>query len=273
MLSRLTFLVTVGLLALSVTTLPTANATQSEPPQVLGLIATTAPTPLNCADGTCSGFFSAFCMQEKRPKPGPGQRYDLAGEGDVTLIVEQAGGRAARFSAAGLLDFISEGEYTSVRISLPMDRLASLDAKSVSVQVPRLVALVPRPAGDGATATREDDLEVATGPRRFAAEGFFEQSNPRADAALIMTRMINLLPPEGIAPARLRHRIWDKSVDGILLRALTGDGINQARDTFDRCNYYADNGYAVRLRGCLRKTHDELLKSLNKDYWESDAGL
>ena len=273
MFARLTVLATATVLVISAAIMPAANASRSEPPQVLGLIATTLPTPLNCVDGTCSGFFSAFCMQEKRPKPSVGQRYDLAGEGDLTLVVVHDDGSVARFSAAGLLEFASEGEYTSVRVSLPTARLASLDAKSVSVHVPRHVALVPRLADGIANSTLEDDLDIATGPRRFAAEGFFERSNPRADAALIMTRLINLLPAQGAAPATIRHSVWDRTVDDVLLRELTGTGIDQARDTYDRCNFYADNGYAVRLRGCLKKAHDELLKSLNKDYWESDAGL
>jgi hypothetical protein len=248
-------------------------AAKDEPPQVLGLIATKMPTPLNCVDGTCSGFFSAFCMQEKRPKPASGQRYDLAGAGDLTLVVEQNDGKTRTFSATGLLEFVSEGEYTSIKVSLDQRRLASLNAKAVSVTVPRHVALVPRSAEGMANLHEQEDLETATGPRRFAAEGFFERSNPRADAAVIMSRLINLLPPEGIAPANVRRDVWDKSVGQSLLRELAPEAVESARDTYERCKFYADNGYQVRLRGCLEKTHDELLKSLNKDYWEGDAGL
>ena len=250
-----------------------AVAGNDEPPQVLGLIATKQPTPLNCVDGTCTGFFSAFCMQEKRPKPTAGQQYDLAGAGDLTLVVHQEDGKTAKFSGTGLLDFTSDGEYTSVRVSLDQSRLAALNAKSVSVIVPRQVALVPRLAEGMANAHVEEDLETATGPRRFAAEGFFERSNPRADAAVIMSRLINLLPPQGIAPASIRHKVWNKSVDQSLILDLAPEAVDNARDTYERCNHYADNGYKVRLRGCLEKTHDELLKSLNKDYWEGDAGL
>jgi hypothetical protein len=88
-----------------------------------------------------------------------------------------------------------------------------------------------------------------------------------------MSRLINLLPPEGIAPAAVRNNVWDKSIGQPLIRELAPDGVDSARDTYERCKFYADNGYKVRLRGCLEKTHDELLKSLNKDFWEGDAGL
>jgi hypothetical protein len=266
-------LAAAALFTLSIGATSAAIAASDVPPQVLGLIATKRPAPLNCIDGTCTGFFSAFCMQEKRPKPTAGQRYDLAGAGDLTLVVHQQGGKTARSSATGLLDFTSDGEYTSVRVNLDQSRLDSLNATSVSVVVPRHVALVPRLPEGMANADLESDLETATGPKRFAAEGFFERSNPRADAAVIMTRLINLLPPEGIAPATIRHQVWDKSIDQTLIRELAPEAVDTARDTYDRCNHYADNGYKVRLRGCLEKTHDELLKSLNKDYWEGDAGL
>jgi hypothetical protein len=273
MKSRLSVLAAALAAGLAFAASAPALATTDEPPQVLGLIATKMPTPLNCEGGTCSGFFSAFCMQEKRPKPAAGQRYDLAGAGDLTLIVEQNDGKTRTFSATGLLEFVSEGEYTSIKVSLDQRRLASLNAKSVSVSVPRHVALMPRPAEGMANVHEQEDLETATGPSRIAAEGFFERSNPRADAAVIMSRLINLLPPQGIAPATMRQDVWDKSVGQSLLRELAPEGVDSARDTYERCKYYADNGYKVRLRGCLEKSHDELLKSLNKDFWESDAGL
>ena len=273
MMTRLTAFVAALIFSASMGASAPSIAASDEAPQVLGLIATKLPTPLNCVDGTCTGFFSAFCMQEKRPKPAAGQQYDLAGAGDLTLVVHQQDGKTAQFSATGLLDFTSEGEYTSVRVSLDQSRLAALGAKSVSVIVPRQVALVPRLAEGMANTHVQEDLDTASGPRRFAAEGFFERSNPRADAAVIMSRLINLLPPEGIAPAAIRHEVWDQSVNQSLIRDLVPEAVDSARDTYERCNHYADNGYKVRLRGCLEKTHDELLKSLNKDYWEGDAGL
>jgi hypothetical protein len=102
---------------------------------------------------------------------------------------------------------------------------------------------------------------------------FFERSNPRTDAAVIMGRLIDLLPPQGIVSAGLCHEIWAKSIYQSLIRELVLEALENARDTNERSNHYADNGCKVRLRSCLEKTHDELLKSLNKDYWKGDAGL
>ncbi len=269
MRSELKSCILAALIAISIT-LP-SQATENLRPQVLGLIATATPTPLTCADGVCSGFFSTFCMQEKRPKPVDGQRYDLAGRADPLLVVRGPDGQENRFSGTGLLEFTSEGRYTAIRVTMATDRLVVSGPASFAIEVPRGVALVPhRPADD--PVVQQDDRALAAGPRRFAAESFFEHSNPRADAALVMSRLINLLPHSGPVPARTRHEVWDRSIDPALMRGLTIEGIQRARDSYDRCNYYADAGYRVRLRGCLDKAHDMLLKTLNRDFWESETG-
>ena len=253
----------------------TGSLASAEPPrpQVLGLIATHAPTPLTCTDQVCSGFFSAFCMQEKRPRPTAGQTYDLAGVDNPVLLATRQDGAEVAVSGADLLEFTGEGSYTSVRISVSASQLRTLGASSFSVAVPSGIALVPR-MDDAASATaRREDIDIATGPLRAAAEGFFESSNARADAALLLSRMINLLPPSGPASTTRRHRIWEHVADGPSVERWTVDGIAGARDNLDRCNHYVDNGYSVRLRGCLEKSHDAFLKSLNQDYWDSDVGL
>lgn len=115
-----------------------ARTADTKLPQVLGLVATKLPVPLDCTDGTCTGFFSAFCLQEHRPKPDAGHVYDVAGEGDITMVVAKKDGSSAEFSAAGLLHFESTGAYTSVRISMDAARLAALDAASIALNVPQI---------------------------------------------------------------------------------------------------------------------------------------
>ena len=142
-------------------------------------------------------------MQEKRPRPTAGQQYDLAGSGELTMRVTRADGQVVRFSATGMLAFTSEGEYTSVRVTMPQNRLAALDATEVAVLVPRHTALVPRQEMDSPLCAKRD-IETATGPARLAAEGFFERATQRTDAVLVMNRLLNLMPVNAAAPAR-RH--------------------------------------------------------------------
>jgi len=250
-----------------------ASAAQTELPQVLGLIATKLPVPLDCADGSCTGFFSAFCLQEHRPKPDAGHVYDLAGEGDITMVVAKKDGSTAEFSAAGLLHFESTGAYTSVRITMDAGRLAALDAASISLSVPRRVSLLPRSEPTVAARPSKEDLETALGEKRVLAEGYFENGSPRADSGALISRMINLLPADGYAEKSLRGGIWHKATTPANLRQFAPKGIEAARDAYARCKAYGDQGYNVRLRGCLEKSHDKLMRNLNDKYWEGDAGF
>lgn len=261
-------------LALSLAATPPASAaqSQSELPQVLGLVATKMPVPLDCRDGTCAGYFSAFCMQEKRPIPKEGQIYDAAGEGDITLVVEKRDGSRTEFSAAGLLRFESQGSYTSIKIAMDEARLASLDAAAISVRVPRRVSLLPRAEPNVAAKPSPEDLETATGEKRLVAEGFFEGGSPKADATALMARLINMLPPDGYAPVAVRRGAWDKAMAPVDLTTLAPEGVARARDAFEQCNALRDQGYRFRVRGCLEKSHDDLMKHLNDDYWKLDGG-
>ena len=57
----------------------------SAAPQILGLLATNAPTPLTCNDGICSAQFSAFCLQQHRKSPTAGTAYRPAKRTALTL--------------------------------------------------------------------------------------------------------------------------------------------------------------------------------------------
>lgn len=54
-------------------------------PQILGLIATATPLPLQCADGVCSVEVSGICLQENRPAPETGTAYKAVPGAAITL--------------------------------------------------------------------------------------------------------------------------------------------------------------------------------------------
>lgn len=263
----------LGLAAGLAATETRAAGQSPELPQVLGLVATKLPVPLDCADGTCTGFFSAFCLQEHRPKPNEGHVYDPAGEGDITMVVAREDGSTAEFSAAGLLHFESTGAYTSVQISMDADRLTALGASSVALSVPRRVSLLPRSEPETVAQPSDEDLDAATGDKRLLAEGYFENGSPRADASAMISRVINLLPADGYASGPVRDGVWGTAADPASLDAFSPKGLRKAREAFDRCKAYGDQGYRVRLRGCLEKSHDDLMRILNDKYWDGDTGF
>src|SRR5262245_503072 len=113
-------------------------------PQVLGLVASNgASTELNCQGLDCRAHFSAFCLQQDRPAPSHGDRYQLGPSGEITLIAKTADGRSLRLPGTGYLDINSEIGFTSVEISLSKAKLAALGATAAAVEVGPGVSLVP----------------------------------------------------------------------------------------------------------------------------------
>lgn len=249
------------------------------PPQVLGLIASTAPIPLACADGACTALVSSFCLQEDRPPPGAGQRYDTAGAGDVTLLVRRADGSVTEFSAAGLLGYVSEGDFTRTRVELPEKRLASLGATEVAVRIAPMVSLMPRTGHPVPAAVAARDADTAEGAPRFAAEAFFRPGSERADAAVTMTRLISMLPASGPvrtqpagAIAAAAKAAWGQVETSGALAGVSREGVERAKSELDRCTAYADMGFKITLRGCLAKSHDRTMREVNEELWKSQPG-
>lgn len=249
------------------------------PPQVLGLIAAAEPIPLTCEDGRCTALVSSFCLQEDRPPPSAGQRYDTAGAGDVTLVVHRADGTSTEVSAAGLLSYVSDGDFTRTRIVMDSKRLASLGAQSVGVRIAPLVALMPRTDTAPAVAVAARDTEAAEGAPRLAAEAFFAPGTPRADAAVTLARLINLLPADGPIRSESAAHVsatakaaWQKVQGSGALTGASPTGIERAKGELDRCAAYADMGFKITLRGCLSKSHDRTMREVNEELWKSQPG-
>ena len=257
----------------------TSAASTILPPQVLGLVAHATPIPLTCEDGACTALVSSFCLQEDRPAPADGQRYQTAGAGDVTLVVRKTDGTVNEFSAAGLIDYESEGHFTRTRVSMDAKRLASLDAAEVSVRIAPMVSLIPVTDTPVTAAVAERDMETALGAPRFMAENFFAPGTPRADAAVTLTHMINVLPatvsggvdPNAIDPTK-REALWNHVKTTGAVRGLSVEGIERARDELERCGTFADMGIKLTLRGCLESSHDRTMREVNDAFWDADVG-
>lgn len=253
--------------------------TAALPPQVLGLVANAAPIPLTCDGGTCAVLVSSFCLQEDRPAPADGQAYDTAGAGDVTLVVRKEDGSEHEFSAAGLLRYASDGHFTRTRITMDASRLASLGATTVAVRIAPMVSLIPVTETAVPATVADRDQETAFGAPRFAAEGFFAPGNPRSDAAVTMTRMINRLPAtisggvdqNAIDPFK-RAALWDHVTTTGATQGLSLQGIERAKAELDRCGQFAEMGYKLTLRGCLESSHDRTMREINDEFWEADVG-
>ena len=118
-------------------------------PQILGLVAASAPTTLNCENGNCSAEFSSFCLQANRMAPKPGRKYVMASNSGVEILVTLGDGTTRTMAARKLVSVKSVRGFSSVRISVPERQIANLNqgqtVRRIAVKISPLASLVPVP--------------------------------------------------------------------------------------------------------------------------------
>jgi hypothetical protein len=256
----------------AVLALPAADAWAAT--QVLGLVASNgAPTELNCQGTTCRAHFSAFCLQQDRPAPSHGDRYQLAPTGDLTLIATTADGRRLRLPGGAYLEINSEIGFTSVEISLSKAKLAALGATAVAVEVGPDVSLLPMALAGDPNPQSADEIALATGPMRQVAAKTFEQPGAESDAARIASLMINALPDdEQEENAALRNGLWQVAVNDKVIAAATPAGVTMAQQMYGACRLAVESRSMFSMRNCLELRHADLLATANHKFWRDAAG-
>lgn len=255
---------TAGLAGLLMTAMPLASAFAA--PQILALLETDGPAPLNCEGGKCSAEFSGFCLQKERPDPKFGDRYRAEG-GDLTLVVTDGTGGIRKLPAGDYLDISTLRSYTAVRISLPEEVMRELGAVSVALEIGESVALVPIEAGDDGDPQTEADIALALGPQRALGQTIMQQSATERGAVSLTSKLINALPP-GRADDETRAGLWERVI-APNLSAFPGESISRASSIYRRCLAKVEEGSFFNMRDCLEIGHDALMLDLNVKYWEA----
>jgi len=257
----------------AVLALPAAPAHAAS--QVLGLVASNGlPTPLHCQDGTCSGHVSAFCLQEQRPAPSADSEYLLAPGSRLTLIAQLADGRKVRLPADDLVTIRTRIGFTSVRISLPEERVKALAAVSVAIDVAPMASILPRAVADDPNPLTEQEIALATGPMRKAAQSRFEAPGEASDAARLSSFLVNLLPDDEPQTTEGRDAVWNEAVALAELsdRDLSATGIADAHRIYSNCELSIASLSSFNLRSCLEIHHADLMAETNRAFWESTGG-
>ena len=181
-------------------------------PQILGLVATNDPVPMQCEDGACTALLSAFCLQEKRLPPDFETLYRPAAAGSVTLVATMADGSVQRLDASGLVSFHSRYGFTAVRADLVPGRLGAMAPVSLALEIaPRTTMLPearPGPANRGRDRTRGGTLEIRRGipdGRRFRAGARRPGHGPSGERAAALGRGSGAGPGRSVAPRCWRH--------------------------------------------------------------------
>ena len=264
---------TIAVLSVALAALTFATSDiRAETPQALGLVATTEPAPMQCQDGLCTAYLSAFCLEEHRESPQARTAYRLADNTEVTLLVETAAGDTLRLPGRDWLGFKTQTLFTGVEASVDQARIAKLNPVKLSIEVGPLASMLPVVAADEKTAHSAEEIALATGPYRQAAERYFEGNVEITTAAAITANLINTLPKTGTVSGERRMQTMidafatlETVEAGEKTRTVVGGIVR----TCERQAHYG----IYSFRHCLELKHSGLQAVTNRTFWDSLGGV
>jgi hypothetical protein len=228
-------------------------------PQIMGLVATAEPVPMQCGNGRCTALLSAFCLQEARLPPDLGTAYRPGGTDHVAVRMRMADGATVTANAAGLVEFSSQYGFTAVEASLPLERLGGEAPVSVTLEVKPRAALLPVTEPNDPDPQTVREIETATGPWRLAAEPVMEGSREAAIATREIMRLVNSLPTAGSEQVNLEGEIAPES------SAMTQQVVRA-------CDRSVRQSVGYSLRTCLEERHELLQIGNTREFWRSLTG-
>ncbi len=264
----------IGLAALAAVAAPISAGPAWAAPQMLGLVASAQAIPLSCEENGCHAYLSAFCLQQARPVPTPGIAYEPANDTDIALLAIKENGETESLPGAAFLAFTSERGYTSVKASMALVP-EDLGAIRLALVVGEGAALVPIAVAGDPDPLSGEEIELAVGALRRAAEPFFGASGGEAGAARITTAMIRALPERGRGPAdrpEAGDKAWVDAVDETLAAGVSPDALAIARAAHDACRVQVTAGVFFSMRRCLEGAHDRQMVRTNVRFWQSVGG-
>jgi hypothetical protein len=262
------------MLLLAALALPALIAARAEAaPQALGLVASNGlPTPLQCRDGVCSGFFSSFCLQQYRPAPLVYAEYRLAPGGGLTLLATRADGSRIKLPADGLVTFRTRIDFSSVIISISEDRLKALGAVSAAIEVAPLTTVLPVPVAGDPNPQSAEEIAYVTGPLRRMAQASFEDRGEGRDQARVVTLVVNSLPAQEPRTEAGRQSVWDKAMALVAGLPLDQAAVAGAENMYRSCGAAVDARATPDLRLCLELRQTDLMSSFNRSFWDRSGG-
>jgi len=243
-----------------------AGAPAQAAPQILGLMASNVPIPLQCGDKQCSAIAGTFCLQRERDVPTYGRPYDATHPEQLTVALLARDGSVHRLPGGRWLSFAGYDGYTTIRISLPKSLLDDAGASAAAVEIGPGVALVPTPVAGDADPQAVDEVALATGPMRSAAGRYLDQPSVDADTARLVTALLNALPEQYTIHDDY-SRLWQTAITGDVVKTVDPAALPQAEDAFRKCSHSQQN-----LRSCLIYRHREIIEPDNLKFWQEMGG-
>lgn len=232
-------------------------------PQMLGLVATNVPQPLDCEGDTCTVELSAFCLQRDRHEPASGTPYRPYDTSHLVLEATGPDGAVRRTEVGSIAEIASARGRFAVTLTLPRSTVEAL-GREPRVSVARMAALVPEAVPGDPDPLSEEEIARAGGPLRHLAGAIAEGGTSDGNKARVLTRVINAMPEDGDVPPDERASLWAHG-----LEAVGGNpdllGVAPAARDFDNCRAAPSAGMSVKA--CLQLKHDAAVGEMNIDIW------
>ncbi len=272
----------------------------SAAPQILGLVATHEPVPLQCDNGLCSAQFSAFCMQADRRIPQSGRAYKPGPGTTLTLSVEGRDGKRREVAITHAADITAIRAFHAVRISIPESAVESLGGVAPALVVTERSAAVPVQSGAELKPLGKAEIARVTGAQRQIVDARLPPNSVEAVAVATLNRLINALPADADAlvdgllgdddmgGGDVWQRLYggsaqadasagsgragghgnDASLGGPIGPGHPGRGL--AKRMYDYCKGITGNGIGFGTRECLIETHDHKTLDITEEAWEAE---
>lgn len=235
-------------------------------PQILALLSTESPVPLDCRDGQCTAMLTAICLQKDRVPPAPETAYEPIGiTQNLKLVATGADGRVRDLPGKGEMTIVSQRNFLSVRVTVPQETLTRLGAAALAVSVGKGVSLLPAPIPNDPNPQTEKEIAHTTGALRNEAAWLDDPNDAYSSQARIANRVLSMLPASGTVESTEARRAFEQ-----VARANHGKpGMKEFGEVYKRCE--DTRGWSIygrNIRECVESWHDSLMMERNVEYWE-----
>lgn len=251
-----------SLIALSAAALPLAATGAKAAPQILGLVASAAPVPLHCADGTCTAELTTVCLQEYRAAPMPGAAYRASDQTRLTLTV--AGSKPVDVTAHAT--FTALRNISSVRVRLPVAAVRGLGPGEAAISVGAMGAVVPMPTPGDDQPQGAYEIAAYTGAFRRVADGVFARNQTTVESLELLNQVINRLPDGLGEDTATFETVWREVVGS---KPMPADVMHQTSEAADICRAEIDHGMLPSMKSCIADRHDALASETTKKVWKA----
>jgi hypothetical protein len=234
-------------------------------PQILALLSTGGPVPMECHGALCTAELSAFCLEERRATPEAGTVYRAAPQGTLVLTVTASDGSVREVSAHGYAAFTTLRDMTAVRVTI--DRSALGDAARLAIRAGEEVALLPAPSSRHGRPHTTAEIALAVGPLRAAGARHVDRS-AEAAVARDLTRALNALAQADEAAALMLAGAAAPVAKACATKV--ADDKARRASTIGVHGYWSGRGIVAEpsLRACLQAEHGNLMTRLNHAFWK-----